>query len=189
MVKANCCTCNENLLLSSTHSLQEGNEGHEAFIIGGLAELLHQGLGLLLGQLLSEVGQQSEQLVGQHGVVVVLVVQLQDLNEVVEASLVLGVLARLVHGEHVGLGQHLLSLFGGASDLGDGLEGGVEVASTDEVAGVEGIDLAISLEVIDIEGEVDGLDFLLLQTKFSHCYSGVIKGIASQDYLLTVTGL
>merc|ERR1719195_1644127 len=112
MVKANCCTCDENLLLSSTHSLQEGNEGHEAFIVGGLAELLHQGLGLLLGQLLSEVGQHFEQLVGQHGVVVVLVVQLQDLNEV----------------------------------------------------------------------EVDGLDFLLLQTKFSHCYSVVIKGIASQDY-------
>merc|ERR1712038_1894524 len=103
MVKANCCTCDENLLLSSTHSLQEGNEGHEAFIVGGLAELLHQGLGLLLGQLLSEVGQKSEQLVGQHGVVVVHVVQLQDLNEVVEASLVLGVLAGLVHGEHVGL--------------------------------------------------------------------------------------
>merc|ERR1712038_1089486 len=136
MVKANCCTCDENLLLSSTHSLQEGNEGHEAFIVGGLAELLHQGLGLLLGQLLSEVGQKSEQLVGQHGVVVV-VVQLQDLNEVVEASLVLGVLAGLVHGEYVGLGQHLLSLLGGASDLGDGLEGGVEVAGTDEVAGVE----------------------------------------------------
>merc|ERR1711899_674401 len=148
MVKANCCTCDENLLLSSTHSLQEGNEGHEAFIVGGLAELLHQGL-----------------------------------------ALVLGVLAGLVHGKHVGLGQHLLSLLGGASDLGDGLEGGVEVAGTDEVAGVEGIDLAISLEVIDIEGEVDGLDFLLLQTKFSHCYSVVIKGIASQDYLLTVTGL
>merc|ERR1712186_110997 len=44
MVKANCCTCDENLLLSSTHSLQEGNEGHEAFIVGGLAELLHQDL-------------------------------------------------------------------------------------------------------------------------------------------------
>ena len=81
------------------------NEGHEAFIVGGLAELLHQGLRLFLGQLLSKVGQHFEQLVGQHGVVVVLVVQLQDLNEVVEASLVLGVLARLVHGEHVVLGS------------------------------------------------------------------------------------
>merc|ERR1719336_2864383 len=186
MVKANCCTCDENLLLSSTHSLQEGNEGHEAFIVGGLAELLHQGLGLLLGQLLSEVGEQSEQLVGKHGVVVVLVVQLQDLNEVVEASLVFGVLAGLVHGEHVGLGEELLALGDSTADLLDGLQGGVQVAGADEVANVEGIDLAVSLEVIDIEGEVDGLDFLLLQTKFSHCYSGVIKGIASQDYLLTV---
>ena len=142
------------------------NEGHEAFIVGGLAELLHQGLGLLLGQLLSEVGQQSEQLVGKHGVVVVLVVQLQDLNEVVEASLVLGVLARLVHGEHVGLGQHLLSLLGGASNLSDCLEGGVQVAGSDEITSEESVNLAISLEVIDIEGEVDSVDFLLLESKF-----------------------
>jgi len=145
------------------------DEGHEALIVSGLAELLHQGLGLLLGQLLSEVGQQTEQLVGQHGVVVIFVVQLQDLNEVVEASLVLGVLAGLVHGEHIGLGEHLLALLGGASDLGDGLEGGVQVAGADEVASVEGVNLAISLEVIDIEGEVDGVNFLLLETEFSHC--------------------
>ena len=74
-------------LLSSAHPLQEGDEGHEALIIGGLAQLLHQGLGLLLGQLLSEVGEQSEQLVGKHGVVVIFVVELQDLNKVMETSL------------------------------------------------------------------------------------------------------
>merc|ERR1712156_440744 len=169
MVKANCCTCDENLLLSSTHSLQEGNEGHEAFIVGGLAELLHQGLGPLLGQLLSEVGQQTEQLVAQHSVVVIFVIELQDLNKVMEASLVLGVLAGLVHGEHLGLGDHLLALLGGASDLGDGLEGRVEVGGADEVADVESIDLAVSLEVVDIEGEIDGVNFLLLETEFSHC--------------------
>ena len=145
------------------------DEGHEALVVSGLAELLHQGLGLLLGQLLSEVGQHFEQLVGQHGVVVIFVVELQDLNEVVEASLVLGVLARLVHGEDLGLGDHLLALLGGASDLGDGLEGGVQVAGADEVASVEGVNLSISLEVVDIEGEVDGVDFLLLETEFSHC--------------------
>ena len=92
----------------------------------------------------------------QHGVVVVLVVQLQDLNKVVEATLVLGVLGGLVHGEHVGLGQGLLALLGGATDLGDGLKGGVEVAGADEVAGVEGVNLAVPLEVVDIEGEFDG---------------------------------
>ena len=132
------------------------DEGHESLIVSGLAELLHQGLGLLLGQLLSEVGQHLEQLVGQHGVVVIFVVELQDLNEVVEASLVLGVLAGLVQGEHIGLGEHLLALLGGASDLSDGLEGGVEVAGAEDVPNVEGIDGAISLEVVDIKGKVHG---------------------------------
>ena len=141
------------------------DEGHESLIVSGLTELLHQGLGLLLGQLLSEVGQHLEQLVGQHGVVVIFVVELQDLNEVVEASLVLGVLALLVHGEDIGLGQELLSLAASTSDLLDGLQGGVQVAGTDEVAGVEGINLAVSLEVVDVKGEVDGVNLLLLKTK------------------------
>ena len=161
-------------LLSSAHPLQEGDEGHEAFIIGGLAQLLHEGLGLLLGQLLSEVGQQSEQLMGQHGVVVVLVVQLQDLNEVVEASLVLAVLGGLVDGEDLVLGQHLLSLLGGASNLGDCLEGGVQVAGSDEITSEESVNLAISLEVIDIEGEVDSVNFLLLESKFLEGERGIL---------------
>ena len=131
-------------------------EGHESFIILGLAQLLHQGLCLLLGQLLAEVGQQQEQLVAKHGVVVVFVVQLQDLNKVVESTLVLGLLGGLVHGEAVILAQGLLALLSLASDLGNGLQGGVKVAGSHQIAGIEGVNLAISLEVIDIEGEVDG---------------------------------
>merc|ERR1719197_615866 len=153
------------LLLGGAHPLKER---HESFIVGGVAELLHQGLGLVLGQLLTEVGQQTEQLVGQHGVVVIFVVQLQDLNEVVESSLVLAVLGGLVDGEDLILGQHLLSLLGGASNLSDCLEGGVQVASSDEVTSEESVNLAISLEVIDIKGEVDSVNFLLLESKFSH---------------------
>ena len=145
------------------------DERHESFIISRFTELLHQRLGLLLGQLLSEVGQETEQLVGKHGVVVIFVVELQDLNEVMETSLVLGVLAGLVHGEDISLGEHLLSLLGGSSDLGDGLEGGVQVAGSDQITSIESINLAISLEVIDIEGEFDSVNFLLLETKFSHC--------------------
>ena len=131
-------------------------EGDEAVIVSGVAQLLHQVLGLLLGQLLTEVHQQLEQLELQDGVVGIFVVQLQDLNEVVEATLVLGVLAGLVHGEDIGLGQELLSLGTSTSNLLDGLQGGVKVAGTDEVANIEGIDLAVSLEVIDVKGEVDG---------------------------------
>merc|ERR1719429_1055592 len=39
------------LLLGSAHLLQERLEGNEAVIVGGVAQLLHQVLGLLLGQL------------------------------------------------------------------------------------------------------------------------------------------
>merc|ERR1719328_714822 len=142
------------LLLSSAHLLQERLEGDEAVIVSGVAKLLHQVLGLLLGQLLTEVHQQLEQLELQDGVVGIFVVQLQDLNEVVEATLVLGVLAGLVHGEDIGLGEELLALGDSTADLLDGLQGGVQVAGADEVANVEGVDLAVSLEVIDVKGEV-----------------------------------
>merc|ERR1711950_46651 len=160
------------LLLGSAHLLQERLEGNEAVIVGGVAQLLHQVLGLLLGQLLTEVHQQLEQLELQDGVVGIFVVQLQDLNEVVEATLVLGVLAGLVHGEDIGLGQELLSLGTSTSNLLDGLQGGVKVAGTDEVAGVEGVNLAVSLEVIDVKSEVDGINLLLLKTKLSHFVTG-----------------
>merc|ERR1712020_89672 len=125
------------LLLSSAHLLQERLEGDEAVIVSGVAQLLHQVLGLLLGQLLTEVHQQLEQLELQDGVVGIFVIQLRDLNEVVEATLVLGVLAGLVHGEDIRLGQELLSLSDSTTDLLDGLQGGVKVAGTDEVANVE----------------------------------------------------
>merc|ERR1712029_808018 len=91
------------LLFGSAHLLQERLEGNEAVVVGGVAELLHQVLGLLLGQLLTEVHQQLEQLELQDGVVGIFVVQLQDLNEVVEATLVLGVLAGLYMGKTSGL--------------------------------------------------------------------------------------
>merc|ERR1712168_270232 len=159
-----------NLLLSSTHPLQERFEGHETFIIFWLTQFLHEGLGLLLAQLLSEVGQQKEELVSKHGVVIVFVVELEDFNKVVESTLVLGILGGLVHGEAISLAQHLLSLLGLSTDLSDGLEGRVDVAGSHEVTGIEGIDLSISLEVIDIEGEFDGLNFLFLKTKLSHVY-------------------
>merc|ERR1712077_59596 len=158
----------ENLLFSSAHLFQEGDEGHEAIIILWFTKLLHQALGLLLGELLTEVGKETEELVSDHGVVIVFVIKLQDFNEVMEASLVLGVLACLVHGEDFSLGKGLLSLLGLTSNFLNGSEGGVQVAGTDEISGIEGINLSISLEVIDIEGKLNCVDFLFLKTKLSH---------------------
>ena len=104
---------------------------------------------------LTEVGEQSEELVLEDGAVLVLVVQLQDFNEVVEAAGVLGVLGLLEDRVEVVELDGLLSLLGLTAQLSDGLQGGVEVAGAEEVADVEAIDLTVALEVIDLEGELD----------------------------------
>jgi len=153
------------LLLSSTHPLQERFELHESFFILRFTQLLHESLGLLLGELLSKVCEETEEFVSNHGVVSIFVVELQDLNEVVEATLVLGVLAGLVHGEDVSFSQELGSLGLSTTDLIDGLQGGVEVTGADEVTGIEGINLAVTLEVVDVEGELDRVNFLLLKSE------------------------
>merc|ERR1712243_116550 len=165
------------LLLSSAHPLQERFELHESLLVLWLAQLLHESLGLLLGELLSKVCEKTEEFVSNHGVVSIFVVELQDLNEVVEATLVLGVLAGLVHGEDVSFSKELGSLGLSTTDLIDGLQGGVEVTGADEVTGIEGIDLAVTLEVVDVKGELDRVNFLLLKSELSHfvlCDYGVL---------------
>ena len=149
------------------------NERHKPVVICRVAELLHEGLGLVLGQLLTQVGQQAEQFVSKHGVVLILVVELQDLDEVlgpeteirillsnrvthVEASLVLAALTVDVHGKYLLLGNRLLSLLSGPTYLRYGLQGGVQVAGSHQIASKERINLAVALEVIDVKGEVDG---------------------------------
>ena len=141
-------------------------EGHEAIVILRFTQLLHERLGLFLGKLLSEVGKHFEKLISNHGVVVIFVIKLKDFNKVVEATLFFRILASLIHGVDLSLGDHLLSLLGLSSNFLDGLEGWVQVAGTDEVTSVEGINRTISLEVIDIKSKFNCVNFLLLKTKF-----------------------
>merc|ERR1719186_2520986 len=96
------------LLLSSAHLLEEGNERHETIIVSWFAKLLHERLGLFLGELLAKIDQKLEQFILKDGVVVIFVIKLKDLNEVVEATLVLGILASFIHGVDLSLGEHLL---------------------------------------------------------------------------------
>ena len=104
---------------------------------------------------ITQVGQQPEEILGEHGLVGIFVVQLQDLNEIVDATGVLGVLGLFEEGIHILEDDGLLALFLLTSNLDNGLHGGVQVASADEISNVETIDLAISLEVIDLKGELD----------------------------------
>merc|ERR1719206_1469154 len=92
---------------------------------------------------------------------------LQERNERHEAIVIFRFTQFLHQTLGLLLGEGLLSLLGLTSNFLNSSEGWVQVAGTDEVTGIEGINLAISLEVIDIKGKVDGIDFLLLESKFS----------------------
>merc|ERR1719206_1426953 len=53
----------EGWLQQLAHLFQEGDEGHEAIIILWFTKLLHETLSFLLGELLTEVGKETEELV------------------------------------------------------------------------------------------------------------------------------
>ena len=72
-----------------------------------------------------------------------------------EATGVLGVLGLLEEGVEVVDLEGLLALLGLTSQLGDGLEGGVQVAGAQQVTDVESVDLTVSLEVVDLKGKLD----------------------------------
>ena len=72
-----------------------------------------------------------------------------------EATGVLGVLGFLEEGVEVVDLEGLLALLGLTSQLGDGREGGVQVAGAQQVTDVESVDLAVSLEVIDLKSKLD----------------------------------
>ncbi len=116
---------------------------------------------------LTEIGQQSEKFVLKDGAIFILVVKLEDFNEIVEATGVLGVLGFLEEGVEVVDLEGLLALLGLTSQLGDGLEGGVQVAGAQQVTDVESVDLAVSLEVIDLKGKLDPQNYKLLFVKYT----------------------
>ena len=104
---------------------------------------------------LTKIGQQPEEFVLEDGAVLILVVQFQDLNEVMEATGILGVLGFLEDGVELINLQGSLALVALSTELTDGLECGVQVAGTEQVSDVESINLTISLEVIDLKGKLN----------------------------------
>ena len=104
---------------------------------------------------LTEVGQQPEELIAQDGAIVVLVVELQDLNEIVDATGILGELGLCEDWVEVIDLHHLLALLLLTTVLLNRVEGWVEIASPQKVTNVEAIDLSVTLEVVHIEGELN----------------------------------
>lgn len=94
------------------------------------------------------------QLSAEHEAVLVLVVQLQALEEVLVAALVLLLLDLGEDGQELLDGQLLLApLLGGAHLLAQ-RQGRVEVQGAQHIADLAGVDLALTLHVEDGESEL-----------------------------------
>lgn len=130
-----------------------------------MCKLYGIGLARRRSPLLTQVGEQPVELVAEDGAVLVLVVQLQDLDKVVDAASVLGVLALLEEGVKVVDLHHLLALLLLAAQLLDGGQGGVQVARPQQVPDVETVHLAVALEVVHVEGELDLCKGTVVRTK------------------------
>lgn len=94
------------------------------------------------------------QLNHQHCAVLVLVVQLQALEEVLVASLVLLLLDLAEDGQELLDGQFLLALLLGASHLLAEGQRRVEVQGAQHIANLASVDLALTLHIEDGEGEL-----------------------------------
>lgn len=94
------------------------------------------------------------QLSQHHEAVLVLVVELQALQEVLVASLVLVLLDLSEDGQELLNGELLLSLPLGLSHLLAHGQGGVQVQGAQHLADLGGIDVALTLQIEDGEGEL-----------------------------------
>jgi len=129
-------------------------EGDETVFVFLGAGFLKDGDDFFLLHALTQGDEDVLQLSVEHGVVALLVVELQDFHEVLEGAAVLILLhlgvnrKELIELHHLGL-LHLLL----AELLTDG-NGGVEVEGSQTVSQVEGIHCVVTLEVVDREGKL-----------------------------------
>lgn len=104
--------------------------------------------------LLTQSQQVVLQLNHQHHAVLVLVVQLQALQEVLVASLVLLLLDLAEDGQELLDGQLLLALLLGGSHLLAEGQRRVEVQGAQNIANLASVDLTLTLHIEDGEGEL-----------------------------------
>lgn len=94
------------------------------------------------------------QLSQQHGAILVLVVQLQALNEVLVAALLLLGLHLRVDGQELLQRQQLLVALLGLADLLDQGQSRVAVQRAQHIAQIEGVDLLRAVGIVDAEREL-----------------------------------
>ena len=127
-----------------------------------------------------------------HGAVFLFVVKFQTFDEVLEGTHVLGVFDFGVDGVEFLQLDELLALLFDTAELLDHFQGGVEVKTAQAVAQIEHIHTGLTLEVIDVKGELGPwigsrkentkMNILLLVNKF---YETKVTQSKSAAMLLT----
>lgn len=116
--------------------------------------VLEDRIDLVRGEGLAQRQQSVGQLSGQHGAVLVLVVQLQALDEVLVASLLLLGLHLAVDRQEFLQRQQLLVALLGLADLLDQGQRRVAVQRAQHITQVEGVDLLRAIGIVDAEREL-----------------------------------
>ena len=108
------CGGGEKALGLASQPVKEGHVGEESVLVLGVADLGEHLLHVLLGDLVTQVGEDVFQLSQHHGAVLVFVVQLQQLHVVGVGSLAVGGLQGLLDlgDDIVELGELLALLVG-----------------------------------------------------------------------------
>jgi len=148
---------------SSAHSSQEWFIGNETVVIFGVTALLDENVDLLSFELLTQRQQNVFELSQHHGAILLFVVKLQALNEVLEGSLVLGVLHFTVQGEELFQFDVFFSLLLGTAQFLNHLEGWVEIQTSEAVTEIEQVHASLALKVIDVEGKLCPFNILIGQ--------------------------
>jgi len=131
--------------------VQEGLVGEHAVLILRVSQLSQKGHGVLLGDLISQVGQDVLELSQHHGSVLVLVVKLAQLNVVVVGSGALwGLDGGVDESNDIIEGDELLALLLLLAKADADLLGHVEAGGVDNVHQVEHVQLTFAIPVVDV---------------------------------------
>merc|ERR1719342_850647 len=157
-------------LLLVAEFLQERNNFKATIFIFWWTALSHYQLCVFLSQHFTQIHEDVFQLIGHHGAIFFLVIELENLHEVVIGTTVFVLFYALEHWEELIQLDGSLTLGSWHSKGLKLLVGWVEVQGSEEVLDVVGINHALAFKIIYVEGEFG--PFMVLGAEFCFTHFG-----------------
>jgi hypothetical protein len=145
-------------LCLSAQPVQEGLVGDETILVLLVSQLLEELLSVLLGDLITQVGQEVVELGQHHGSVLVLVVELAQLDVVVVVSGIIGLLDGLLHegNDLIKFAEFFASIVS-LTILDANLLDDIHAKGIEDVHEVVHVQHAFAIPIVDV---ADPLDFV-----------------------------